>query len=132
MASDGRQDQELVQGYRAYQDEHDPEERLPAAHSVPLNRQPRRGSRPEGESLTQSAVSSSGLITDRPRHHYRSELGKSNGTLGEQSCVCAGMKTRALLALVVSAALTGAVAGFLLLGPEAEPLLSRRTRSSRR
>jgi hypothetical protein len=39
---------------------------------------------------------------------------------GEQSCVCAGKKARVLLVPVVSAALTGAVAGFLLLGPGGE------------
>jgi hypothetical protein len=37
--------------------------------------------------------------------------------LGEQSCVFAGMKTGALLALVMAAAVAGAVVGFLLLCP---------------
>ena len=41
----------------------------------------------------------------------------TNGTLGSKSCVLAGMGTRALVALVIAAALTGAVVGFLLLGP---------------
>jgi hypothetical protein len=40
-----------------------------------------------------------------------------NGTLGSSWGVFAGMKTRAVLALVIAAALTVAVVGFLLLGP---------------
>jgi hypothetical protein len=40
-----------------------------------------------------------------------------NGTAGSSRASFAGMKTRALLALVIATALTGAVVGFLLLGP---------------
>src|SRR4029453_5606726 len=114
----GRQDPRTRPGLPANQDEHDPEKWLPGCPFGPAEiRNLGAGSRPEGVGwLTQSALQ---LIGSHNRQ-ATPPLALSSAIQwnpGEQSCVCAGMKTRALLARVVSAALTGAVAGFLLLGP---------------
>jgi hypothetical protein len=82
------------------------------------------------QALADSALELVRTDDRRRRHPCWFELGY-RWNPGEQSCVFAGMRTRALLALAIGAALTGAVVGFLLLGPGGGTPLSHRRRSSR-